>query len=259
MRAIITFFKSIAVAFSIYSRIPMPAFEWDTEDMKYQLIFFPWVGAIIGGAEWIWFLICAEYGIDVLPRILVMAAIPIVITGGLHIDGYMDTCDALHSYQPKERKLEILKDPHIGAFSVICLTGYMLFLLAGLSLITSSEMVVTLCFVPFIVRALSGIAIQCFRPAKSDGMLKVTADNGLRRVVVPMLIIELIAAVTVMCLFNPLYGVAVMGAVLLVLIYYRFMSYKQFGGVTGDLAGYYVAVAELVAVLFLAVLSVAGL
>ena len=40
------------------------------------------------------------------------------------MDGYMDTMDAFHSYQPKERKLEILKDSHIRAFAVIMLAVY---------------------------------------------------------------------------------------------------------------------------------------
>ena len=43
---------------------------------------------------------------------------------GFHVDGFMDTMDALHSYQPRERKLEILKDSHIGAFSVIKLAEF---------------------------------------------------------------------------------------------------------------------------------------
>ena len=47
MKVIKTIFKSIDVAFSIYSKIPMPRFEWDSEDMKYHMCFFPWVGAVI--------------------------------------------------------------------------------------------------------------------------------------------------------------------------------------------------------------------
>lgn len=43
---------------------------------------------------------------------------------GLSCGWILDTCDALHSYQPRERKLEILKDSHIGAFAVIMLTLY---------------------------------------------------------------------------------------------------------------------------------------
>ena len=55
---------------------------------------------------------------------LMAPSIPLLVTGGFHLDGYMDTMDALHSYQKKEKKLEILKDPHIGAFSVIMARVY---------------------------------------------------------------------------------------------------------------------------------------
>ena len=45
------------------------------------------------------------------------------VTGGFHIDGFMDTMDAFHSYKPREEKLAILKDSHIGAFAVIMLAA----------------------------------------------------------------------------------------------------------------------------------------
>ena len=53
-------------------------------------------------------------------------AIILLVTGGIHMDGYMDTMDALHSYGSREKKLEILKDSHIGAFAVIMTVLYVL-------------------------------------------------------------------------------------------------------------------------------------
>ena len=111
--------RGIAVAFSTYSKIPMPQFVWKEEDMRYSMCFFPWIGAVIGAILWGWFRLSALLGISTLAFILISAALPLIITGGFHVDGFMDTMDALHSYQPRERKLEILKDSHIGAFSVI--------------------------------------------------------------------------------------------------------------------------------------------
>ena len=40
--------RGIAVAFSTYSKIPMPQFVWKEEDMRYSMCFFPWIGAVIG-------------------------------------------------------------------------------------------------------------------------------------------------------------------------------------------------------------------
>ena len=43
----------------------------------------------------------------------------IILTGGLHLDGWMDASDAFFSYRDKQRRLEIMKDPRIGAFGVL--------------------------------------------------------------------------------------------------------------------------------------------
>jgi len=57
---------------------------------------------------------------------VVLTLIPVVITGGIHLDGLLDTADALSSYQPRERRLEILKDSHAGAFAIIVCCMYFL-------------------------------------------------------------------------------------------------------------------------------------
>ena len=53
--------KSCIVAFSMYSKIPMPQFEWKEEDMQYMLCFFPWVGAVIGVCLHLWNRFCAVF------------------------------------------------------------------------------------------------------------------------------------------------------------------------------------------------------
>lgn len=134
--------KSFFIAFSMYSKIPMPQFQWKDEDMRYALCFFPWVGAVIGALWylWKWFVTGSRW--EPLCYTVVGTAIPILITGGFHVDGFLDTCDALHSYQPRERKLEILKDSHIGAFAVIMLALYGLIFLGGFSEITECRTLV---------------------------------------------------------------------------------------------------------------------
>ena len=137
--------RGIAVAFSTYSKIPMPQFVWKEEDMRYSMCFFPWIGAVIGAILWGWFRLSALLGISTLAFILISAALPLIITGGFHVDGFMDTMDALHSYQPRERKLEILKDSHIGAFSVIKLAEFGLIYVAALSQIVDYRALEVFC------------------------------------------------------------------------------------------------------------------
>ena len=101
--------KSVIVSFSMYSKIPMPQFEWKEEDMRYMLCFFPWIGAVIGICLWLWAVLCEKAGIGMLAFTTIGSVIPILITGGFHVDGFMDTMDAFHSYQPREKKLEYSK------------------------------------------------------------------------------------------------------------------------------------------------------
>ena len=130
-------FKSVTVAFSMYSRIPMPRFRWETEDMRYHLCFFPWVGGVIGILEYLWFLGVARFEIGPTAATLIALSIPILVTGGFHLDGFMDTCDALSSWRTREERLRILSDPHIGAFAVIRLALFGLIYGAALSELTA--------------------------------------------------------------------------------------------------------------------------
>ena len=129
-------FKSVTVAFSMYSRIPMPRFRWETEDMRYHLCFFPWVGGVIGILEYLWFLGVVRFEIGPTAATLIALSIPILVTGGFHLDGFMDTCDALSSWRTREERLQILSDPHIGAFAVIRLALFGLIYGAALSELT---------------------------------------------------------------------------------------------------------------------------
>ena len=104
--------NSFKIAFSMYSRIPVPGSEWTKEHMKYTLCFFPAVGVIVGLLVICWsdFSRFLDFGMPA--RTAGLTLIPVIVTGGIHMDGFMDTADALGSFRGKEKKLLILKDPH---------------------------------------------------------------------------------------------------------------------------------------------------
>ena len=91
-------FKSVTVAFSMYSRIPMPRFRWETEDMRYHLCFFPWVGGVIGILEYLWFLGVTRFEIGPTAATLIALSIPILVTGGFH--DYVDEVAADFGFKP---------------------------------------------------------------------------------------------------------------------------------------------------------------
>lgn len=115
--------RSLCIAFSTYSRIPVPQVAWTDENRKYSMCFFPLIGAVIGLLLWGWLALCDVLGFGALLRGAVGALLPILVTGGIHMDGFMDTSDALASWQPPEKRLEILKDSHVGAFAVLGCAG----------------------------------------------------------------------------------------------------------------------------------------
>lgn len=231
--------QTIAVAFAMFSAIPVPQFDWNEKNMRYAMCAFPLIGAVCGA---LWCL-CGALPLPALVRAGGFCLIPVWVTGGIHLDGYADTCDALSSYGDREKKLEILKDPHCGAFAVIRLCSYFL---AYFALCTAVQFTprIGLCWTLALVleRALSGLAIASFPLARSTGLAHTFASAADRKAVRSVLLVlaGLLCAALVL-----LGGGALVLAALLVFWRYRVVSDRQFGGITGDLAGWFLQKAEL--------------
>ena len=247
--------KSFFIAFSIYSKIPVPQFAWKEEDMRYTLCFFPWVGAVIGLCFLLWNRFAGVYGIPSTARAAVGAVLPLAISGGFHADGFMDTMDALHSYRDRERKLEILKDSHIGAFAAIMLALYYMIDIAAISEIHTQKAVSAVAAVFFLARCFSGIAVMTLQPAKKEGLLYTFASSAQKVRVKAALYFQAALCVGLMLLVSGWYGAAAIGAALLSFFYFKKKSYKELGGITGDTAGFFVTVCEAAAA---AAVAVAG-
>ena len=236
--------RSFVIAFATYSRIPMPPVEWSEENRKYAMCFFQLVGAVIGAALWLWLLLCARLALGALLRGAVGAVIPLLVTGGIHMDGFMDTTDALASWQPKEKKLEILKDSRVGAFAAMACCAYLLLAAALLGEATLRDApALALCFV--LSRALSAWALVAFHSARPDGMLDSFARTARRRLVTASSGVYAALCLTGWLLCGVWTALLCAAAAACVALYYRHMAYRQFGGVTGDLAGWFSQITEL--------------
>lgn len=236
--------KSFFITFSLYSNIPVPQFAWKEEDMKYVFCFFPWVGALIACCLYAWMNLCFHYQIGTLCRTLSGASIPLLITGGVHLDGFMDTMDALHSYRPKEQKLQILQDSHIGAFAVIMLAVYGMICLGALSEIERTQVHKIICSGFFLSRCLCGISALSFPLAKQDGLLYLFVNSSHKRIVKFSLYLQSVICIGLMFYWQPFAGLIIAGTAICTLIYYFYRSRKEFGGVTGDTAGCFVVLCE---------------
>ncbi len=264
----------------------MPRVKWeDTYDGRI-LIFFPLTGTVIGALMGAWIFACGMLAIPVTAAALVMIAIPILITGGIHLDGFIDTCDARHSYKEREEKLRILSDPHVGAFGVIRLALYLLLLIAAMIVILQygdTSMIMMPILMMTFSRTLSGWTSVAWPGAKKDGMLRSvagdpTADEedaddrpsggngtgskqdtaGRQSIVRGVLLAEAVLTGVGMMLTDPVIGLVIVVSGIVTTVYYRYMSAKEFGGVTGDLAGWFLCVTELFSALCVAAYFLIG-
>lgn len=245
--------KSLCLAFTTYSRIPVPRVEWTEENMRWCVCFFPLIGVVLGAVEFLWMWLAQLLSLPVLLRAAVAAALPILLTGGIHLDGYCDTVDALSSHQSRERRLEILKDPNAGAFAVIFLGVWLLLYFAGWCTVglTADLWAVGLSFV--LSRSLSGLALANWTQARRTGMLRTVADAAKKKTVTAVMVVYIIICIVLLPLLAGWRGALVIAVNALVLLWYRLMSYSRFGGVTGDLAGCFLSLAELGSILILAI------
>lgn len=241
--------ESINIAFSMYSKVPMPQIEWNERNMKYVMCYFPIVGLLIGALQggMLWAL--AQYS-SISSFLWAAAAVilPIVLTGGIHMDGFCDTMDALGSHQSIEKKLEILKDSNSGAFAVM---GCVLFFILNLAVWDSLLPFVkekgfwTLMLSYTLSRSLSGFSVVTFSCAKNSGLAALFSQAADRKKARTVLRCWVIAVSAVMLLIDFRTGLLCIGTALVIFWYYHHVSMKQFGGITGDLAGFFLQICEL--------------
>ena len=223
---------------------------WTAEDFGRSTRFFPLVGLVLGIcyalAAWI---LVSVLGMRALTAALLLI-LPLLLTGGLHADGFMDTADGVFSGRERERKLEIMKDSRVGSFGVVAFV-LLMFLQFALLLDMSPPLLVPVFFVmPIIGRKAMVLAVSCFPYARADGKGKTFADMADRGTVA-------IAAVTTSVLVIPIGLLATLALVLgivFALLFCRWMT-AILGGVTGDVYG---AATVLTETIVLAVFSLAS-
>ena len=239
-----TILQSLIIALSMYSKLPMPRITWTTENTKHVMCFFPVVGVLTGICVWGAGTHLLEHGCGVLLFSSIMTVLPIAVNGGIHMDGLLDTIDALGSYGDRERKLEILKDPHAGAFAIIGAGCYFIISLGLWSKVTKGMLPVIACGY-VLSRGLSGFAVLAFPSASKKGLARTFKEGTKRLHEVVLLIFFVLLPIMGMLLLSPGYGMLAAAGALGTFLYYRVMAVKKFGGVTGDLAGYFLQLCEL--------------
>lgn len=217
--------------------------DWSLERFGNSVKYFTLIGAIIGlilaGLNYILSQFLPQH---VLAAVIVMSEI--IITGGLHCDGFMDTADGVFSGRSRERMLEIMKDSRVGANGVM---AFGLLLLLKYSLIidmTPTMLTTALVVMPVIGRLAMVISITSFPYARPDGMGKAFAEYAGRNA----LFVAAIIALVIIIPFGLQAVISAGAAIMFGMVAARYFA-KVLGGLTGDTYGAVTELTELIALL----------
>lgn len=229
---------------SMFCAIPSPYQGWDEDARPLMLQFLPLVGLEMGALWALAAWLCRMLELNNLITGVVLCAAPYLLSGFIHLDGFMDVSDAVGSCRSLEKRREILKDSHVGAFAVI---GVSLLMVASFAFCASAEGGIgILVLIPVVSRCCSALAVTVLRPM-STSQYAGSFREGIRRGQVAALAVMLIAALTVgFVLFGRL-GFALLGGLAGYGLALR-KGFKSLEGMNGDISGYALTLSELAAV-----------
>lgn len=252
------YFKGFLMAISMFTVIPLPRYEWDDEGGKNIMKFYPAIGLIVGLIWYGVFRLLNLLGASIMVTTAITLIIPFILTGMLHLDGYMDVCDALLSRRDKEEKLRILKDPHTGAFAVISVVMLFVVNFSGLYTVISNSIqdnsinisTIGLILIPIISRSLMGYLLLSKESMKGSSLgafFKQGTGKIDRFILLSFLIISSIISIFIFGIC----GLIMSLAMILVSTFFVNNAVKEFGGMSGDSAGYGLVIAETIGILIL--------
>jgi adenosylcobinamide-GDP ribazoletransferase len=229
--------RTLRIAFGLMTTLPvrLPA-DWSAGDSGRAAVWYPLVGLVIGALTWLaW-----QGAILAFPPLaagILTLIVWVVLTGGLHLDGLADCCDGLLVSAPVERRLEIMKDPHIGAFGVIGLILVLFLKAAALTSLTAQS--------SYSILLAASLARWCILPAgllplaRASGMGADYASGFRRSFILWGAVIPVVF--TILLGIRGVYAIFVgLSAAALVLL----LAKSQIGGVTGDVFGMVIEIVE---------------
>ncbi|MDH5160630.1 adenosylcobinamide-GDP ribazoletransferase [Heyndrickxia oleronia] len=236
--------KGMLINLQFFTIVPIPyELPMDKKHMTYAVKFFPLLGlfqgAIFVGAL---YLLTNYTPFSTLATAFILWLLTIIVTGGLHIDGWMDASDAFFSYQQIDKRLEIMKDPRTGAFGVISviilLSGRFLFIYEIIHMLSTSSFIFIFTL-PFLSKSLMGYLLLNVPAAKQEGLghffQKSVHKNAL--FIYPFYILLYLVFVILF------YHQVIEFVLLLILItllagfFFKRKIIKWFSGITGDVLG----------------------
>jgi len=237
-----TYLHAFVMCQSMFCAIPAPQ-VWDEKAKDKMLLFLPIVGLEIGA---IWAAIawaCRLLNLPVMVTTLILTAYPYIVTGFLHLDGFMDVTDAVKSWRDLERRREILKDSHVGSFAVIGVVLLMIAQFAFFASVPADANFLVLIFIPAVSRCCSALSVTGLKPMSTSQYADQKKPKS-HIVVLSVMLCIFLAAGFLLC---GKYGFALVGCLAGYGLALR-RAYKSLDGMNGDIAGYALTIGELSAV-----------
>ena len=212
--------------------------NWTEEDFGQSVKFFPLIGATLGvvyaAFAYVLTAMLPAYGINMPVHFTaaLMLILPVLFTGGIHCDGFMDTMDGLFSGRKPERMLEIMKDSRVGSNGVFAFVTLMIFELCIILDMNTAVLVPAFFVMPIIARYMMTLAIVFYPYARPEGMgkaFKMYADSR------TLTFATLLAAIFILP-----FGLLAWAALVVGFLFMRgFAGFavKTVGGLTGDIYG----------------------
>ena len=245
-------------AFKFLTIIPIPRRrEVSAGEVGASLGYFPLVGLFLGGI-----LAGIDWSLSfILPssiaNVIIIIAL-LLLTGALHVDGFIDTCDALFGRRTPQERWRIMSDSRVGAFGVVGAFCLLLLVYVSLGGIPESYKMIALILMPSLSRWSIVYAIFAFPYAKPAGLGRAFKQQANRRKFI--LATSLVLASTLGLLVTKglvllLIGLALIFMVWLVAAAVGLFLQRRFAGLTGDNYGAINEVTQVLVLIFFCVIS----
>src|SRR6266699_4901176 len=245
-------YMELVAAVRFLSVLPMPGRMQSLEKdetaphLAVGSTYFPLVGLLLACLLWILVLLLTPLVPQLVLAALLVVAL-VILTGGLHLDGLMDSCDGLFGGSTRERKLEIMRDSRVGSFGVLGGACILLLKFALFASVSVHVLPLALLVVLPSARWTMVLALRVFPSARSTGLgaafqQAVTTERFLLTGIVS-LAIALVA--------GQLIGLIVWVTVSVTTLVLGLWITRSIGGLTGDSYGAIAEVEEVVALLVL--------
>jgi len=213
--------------------------EVGAEEVGASQGYFPLVGlllgAILAGLNWLLGLILPVAIVNVLLIIVL-----VILTGAIHIDGFIDTCDALFGRRTTEERWKIMSDSRVGAFSVVGAICLLLLAYASLGAIPETYKVIALVLMPALGRWSIVYAIYAFpyaKPVGSGVIFKEQANWKRLALATSLALVSTLGLLAIKGVTHIFAGLALIFAVWLLAAALGLFLQRRFSGLTGDSYG----------------------